>query len=250
MVLAGCVAGGPFSPAERQDVIDRIVASSAKVMIEQGGRRVVSGSGFVVASGTEGPAFEAVSYVLTAAHVLDGSEGAKVVVRFPGAQGLDGKFVATICHRGDPETLDLALLRIPGIAVPPIAFPAEDRVRLGEGILIVGYPWGKRLGLYSGIVSQLPTEENDDVSADGGSDPTIVVDAASAKGVSGAGVFREATGALVGLVEGYQTASISVKDQSKTYSLKVPMPGETFVVPVVRIRRFLKDSGVEGAAGQ
>lgn len=219
-------------------------------MIEEGGRRVVSASGFVVASGTEGPSLEAVSYVLTAAHVLDGSAGAKVLVRFPGAQGIGGKFVATICHRGDPDTLDLALLRIPGIAVPPIAFPTEDRVRLGEGILIVGYPWGKRLGLYSGIVSQLPTEDKDEVSADGGSDATIVVDAASAKGVSGGGVFRETTGALVGLVEGYQTASISVKDQSKTYSLKVPMPGETFVVPVMRIRQFLKDSGVEGAANQ
>ena len=252
LIVAGCATGRSIAlaPDERQGVIDRIVASSAKIMIEQGGRRVVSGSGVVVASRAEGPALEAVSYVLTAAHVLDGNDGSQVIVRFTGPYSTQGKFVATICHRGNPDTLDLALLRIPGIAVPPISIPSRDRVRLGEGILIVGFPWGKRLGMFSGIVSQVPAEGKDDLIADEGTDQTLVVDAASAKGVSGGGVFREATGTLVGVVEGYQTASIALKDSSKSYSLKVPMPGETFVVPLVQIRRFLQESGLDGAVGQ
>jgi hypothetical protein len=37
-------------PRERQAVIERIVAASAKVMIEHGGKRLGSGSGIVVAS--------------------------------------------------------------------------------------------------------------------------------------------------------------------------------------------------------
>jgi S1-C subfamily serine protease len=234
---------------ERQAVIDRIVATSAKIMVEQGGRRVASASGVVVASTAEESGDRAISYILTAAHILDGKEGAGVFIRFAGPYGSLGRFSATVLHRGISETLDLALLRVSGVAVPPASFPAEDSVRLGEEILIVGFPWGKRLGLFSGIVSQVPSGGKD-AAADEGTDQSIVVDAASAKGVSGGGVFREATGGLVGIVEGYQTASIAVKGGSQTYSVKVPMPGETFVVPITRIRRFLEEAGLEDTAGR
>ncbi len=140
---------------------------------------------------------------------------------------------------------------MPGVAVPPVSFPeSDDPIRLGEEILLVGYPWGKRLGLFSGIVSQMPTDGREDATADEGTDSTIVVDAASSKGVSGGGVFREATGTLVGVVEGYQTASIAVKDRSSAYSIKVPMAGETFVVPLTRIRGFLRESGLDGMPSQ
>lgn len=247
LTLAGCATTRPIAPSGRQAVIDRIVASSAKIMIEQKGRRLETGSGVVVASQVEGPGREAVSYVLTAAHVLGDRDGADVIVRFTGAYAARGRFVAAISRRGNPDTLDLALLRVPGIAVPPASLPeSTDQVRLGEEILLVGYPWGKRLGLFSGIVSQMPTDGREEATADEGTDPTIVVDAAASKGVSGGGVFREATGTLIGIVEGYQTASIAVKDHSSAYSIKVPMSGETFVVPLTRIRRFLRESGLDG----
>jgi S1-C subfamily serine protease len=249
LAVAGCAAVRTSTSGERQAVIDRIVAASAKVVIEQGGRRVASGSGVVVASRTEEPGIGAVSYVLTAAHILDGKEGADVFVRFTGTYAVRGKYAATVSRRRNAETLDLALLRVPGIAVPPVSFPADDHVRLGEEILVVGFPWGKRLGLFSGIVSQVPSESKEDVTAEEGTEQTIVVDAAAAKGVSGGGVFRESTGNLLGVVEGYQTASIAVKDRSQTYSVKVPMPGETFVVPITRIRRFLEDAGLDRPFG-
>jgi hypothetical protein len=63
-----------------------------------------------------------------------------------------------------------------------------------EAEVFVGFPWGKRLGLFSGIVSQVPASGKEDVAADEGDEQTIVVDAAASKGVSGGGVFREATG--------------------------------------------------------
>jgi S1-C subfamily serine protease len=251
LCLAGCATTQTTRSDDRQAIIDRIVASTAKVMVEQDGHRLSTGSGVVVASQVGGPSLEAVSYVLTAAHVVDGADGTKVIVRFTGAYATQGKFVATISCRGNPDTLDLALLKVPGIAVPPAVFPmSEDEVRLGEGILLIGFPWGKRMGLFSGIVSQMPADGGVKSPADEGTDPTIVVDAASAKGVSGGGVFREATGSLIGVVEGYQTASVSVKDKASTYSINVPMPGETFVVSIPRIRRFLQESGVAGTTAQ
>jgi len=251
LTLAGCATTRSISPTDRQSIIDRIVASTAKIMVEQDGRHLSSGTGVVVASKAGGPDLEAVSYVLTAAHVVEGSRDGKVLVRFTGPYAFQGRFVATVSCRGDPDTLDLALLRVPGIAVPPAVFPAsEDQIRLGEEILLIGFPWGKRLGMFSGIVSQVPADGGIESPPDEGTDPTIVVDAASAKGVSGGGVFREATGTLIGVVEGYQTASVAVKDKASTYSISVPMPGETFVVPVPRIRRFLQESGVDGTAVQ
>ena len=201
-------------------------------------------------SGSEESENEAVSYVLTAAHVLDAYERAEIIVRFTGAYATQGQFVATISRRGNPETLDLALLRVPGIAVPPAVLPSDDQVRVGEEILVVGFPWGKRLGIFGGIVSQVPNDGKEDLTSDEGTDQTIVVDATSAKGVSGGGVFREATGSLIGIVEGYQTASIAVKDPSRTFSLKIPMPGETYVVPLGSIRRFLLESGIARTKGQ
>jgi len=245
LTVAGCATVGTIGSHDRRAVIDRIVAASAKVMIEQGGRRMGSGSGVVVASRAEDPEHDAVSYVLTAAHLLEGKEGAEVFVRFTGEHGVWGKFAATVPHRGEAETLDLALLSVPGLAVAPVSFAEEDQARLGEEILVVGFPWGKRLGLFAGIVSQVPAEGRTDGAPDEASDPTIIVDASVANGVSGGGVFCAATGRLLGVVEGYQTASIAVKGATRTYSVKVPMPGETFVVPLTRIRRFLSEAGLD-----
>lgn len=250
LMAAGCATGRTTPAGERQAVIDRILASSAKVMIEQAGRRVTSGSGVVVRSGTEESSGQPVSYVLTAAHIVDGTDASEVFVRFAEALAGKQKFAALVLRQENPESLDLALLKVPGIAVPPALLPTDDHVRIGEEILVVGFPWGKRLGMFSGIVSQLPSDPTEEAPADEATEQTIVVDATSAKGVSGGGVFREATGSLIGVVEGYQTASIAVKNRSQTYSLKVPMPGETFVVPLARIRHFLDEAGLRDVAGQ
>ncbi len=248
LLVAGCAGLGPTAQGGRQEIVDRIVASSVKVSIEQDGRRVASGSGVVIASSPAGPDREPHTFVLTAAHVLEGWEGAQLFVRCPAAQAGSGKYPATLKYRAPSGSPDLALLELRGVSLPAARYLAEeDEVHLGEEILIVGFPWGKRLALFSGIVSQVPMDAGEDGSAGEGADQTLVVDAASSKGVSGGGVFRSASGTLVGIVEGYQTASIAVKDRSQTYSVKIPMPGETFVVPMVRIREFLAGVDLEPA---
>jgi serine protease Do len=224
----------------RQAVIDRIVDASVKVAIERDARRVRSASGIVIASRPAGQDTEAVSYVLTAAHVLAGRDGATIWVGFSGPHAARGKFAATVISQGKPDTLDLALLRVSGIAVPPVRLPEDDRARVGEQIVVVGFPEGQRLGIFGGIVSQLPFSElQDGIPADR-AEHRIVIDAAAPTGVSGGGVFGVETGRLIGIVQGHQTFSIVVKDHAGPYALKFPVPGETFVVPMTQIRSFLR----------
>jgi S1-C subfamily serine protease len=237
--LSYAVASNPSD--SRQAVIDRIVTASVKITREQDGRSLNTGSGVVIASRQAESGKEAVTYILTAAHVLAGKDSsAPLYVRFGGQQAKLGRFTAAVVRQGNPETLDVGLLRVPGIAVAPVRIAAEDSVKLGESILVVGFPWGQRLGMFGGIVSQIPVGDNG--VPDEGTDQTLVVDAATCKGVSGGGVFRQNTGSLIGLVEGYQTTSIAVKAQTQTYSVKVPMPGETYVVPLAQIRKFLAET--------
>lgn len=226
----------------RQRAIDRMVASTVKVTVERDGRRVTSASGIVVASRPAGNATGPVSYVLTAAHVLSAAEGATIAVGFCGSHAANGKLTASVISRGKPEALDLALLRVSGIAVPPVRLPEDDLVHLGQPILVVGFPEGERLGLSSGIVSQLPlAADQNGIPADR-LEHRIVIDAAAPRGVSGGGVFEAETGHLVGIVQGHQTVSIAMKDQTQTYTLKFPVPGATFVVPVMQIRSFLANA--------
>lgn len=241
---AGCagVAGRGADPTGRQAVIDRIVSTTAKVVVERSGERVASGSGVVV--GSSGPGEEPTTFVLTAAHLIQGKPDAAIYVRFTGTAAGRGKLLARVVRRGDVDSLDLALLRVVGVALAPVSLVDPADVRLGEEILIVGFPWGKRLALFSGIVSQVPAEATPDSPAEERGGPSVMVDASVGNGVSGGGVYQEATGKLLGVVEGYRTASVALKDRTQTFSLKVPMPGETFVIAVDQIRAFLEGSGI------
>ncbi len=231
---------------DRQAVIDRIVAATVKITREENGQRLNTGSGVVIASRPAARGEEAATYVLTAAHVLVAvakDASAPLYVRFGGPHATLGRFAASVVRQGDPTTLDVGLLRVNGVAIPPVHLVADGSVKLGEAILVVGFPWGHRLGLFGGIVSQIPVA--DGAAPDEAIDQTLVVDAATCKGVSGGGVFRQNSGTLIGLVEGYQTTSIALKSQTQTYSVKVPVPGETYVIPIGQIRKFLADAALD-----
>jgi len=63
-------------------------------------------------------------------------------------------------------------------------------------------------------------------------------------GASGGGIFSLESGKLLGIVEGYRTAKVSIPLPQETYSFDVPMPGETFAAPGAKIRRFLENHGL------
>lgn len=228
----------------RQSVIDQIVDSTVKIAVERDGRPVMFASGIVLASRPAGADTEATSYVLTVAHALTGGDGATISVGFSGADAALGKFAATVVYRGTPDTLDLALLRVSGVAGPPIAFPEGDRVRLGRQVLVVGFPEGQRLGISAGIVSQVPLSEIPNGIPANRAEHRMVTDAAAPRGVSGGGAFDGETGCLIGIVQGHQTVSFAVKDRVQSYTLKLPVPGATFVVPMTQIRPFLASPAV------
>jgi serine protease Do len=228
------------SSSARQDVIDRIVARSVKVAIGQTAQRMTFASGVVIASRPARQDSEAVSYVLTAAHPFTEGNTLPIFVGFCGADAVRGKFAATLVSRDRPETLDLALLRVSGIAAPSIDISEDDSVKLGEQILVVGFPEGQRLGLSAGIVSQLPLSENQNGIPADRPEGRIVIDADAPRGVSGGGVFETQTGRLLGIVQGHHTFSIAVKDQSQSYALKFPVPGATFMIPLAQIHPFLR----------
>jgi hypothetical protein len=234
----------PGEAPGRQAVIDHIVAASARVALERAGT-TSSGSGVVIASGRDAAGIE-VSYLLTAAHVVDAAGPAEILVRFTGDAG--GRDFPARLLRRSAEGLDLALLKITGLAAPAVDLEQEAEPRLGEEVLIVGFPWGKRLGLYSGVVSQVPLAAGEEAAGGDDAAPSLTVDAAVVKGVSGGGVFRLHTGGLVGIVEASQTTTVSVRGKSESYTVTVPVPGDACVVPLSGIRAFLRQAGPELSA--
>jgi S1-C subfamily serine protease len=137
--------------------------------------------------------------------------------------------------------MDLALLRARTDVCSPVQFGTPPW--LGDPIWVVAYPWGRNMTLVGGIVSQV----NADQPADRATAPRLIVDASVSYGSSGGGVY-DSEGRLVGIVEGYRTARVSFEGNTSPQYINVPVPGETYVVSLADIRRFLSDTDQEELA--
>jgi serine protease Do len=71
-----------------------------------------------------------------------------------------------------------------------------------------------------------------------------MVDVSVSYGASGGGVFDAPTGALVGLIESYRTAKMTMQGSPERV-IEIPVPGETTLIPAHAIRRFLVEAGLE-----
>lgn len=113
---------------------------------------------------------------------------------------------------------------------------------------MIGAPFGKGLSVAAGIVSQVEYEHAENAAAR--RTPTAMkTDAAIGYGSSGGGVFDVGGARLVGVVEGYRTARVAFGGRdAEEYAFDVPMPGETFVAPAAKIRRFLRENGLANLA--
>ncbi len=85
--------------------------------------RLATGSGFVVAAGR----------VMTNHHVVDGCD--RLMVRLP-----DGRMLAAVPPAQVDRNLDLALLNVPGLPGPGLAFRSGPAIRRGEGVVAYGFP--------------------------------------------------------------------------------------------------------------
>jgi serine protease Do len=226
LALAGCGALGGSS--ERGDVMRRILPSAVQLRSERDGGARRAASGVVLASDARANR----SWILTTRHFLDPAVRQDVSVSTPTRKGRAKAMVKSV----SPD-LDLAVIEVEGISLPPVRL--KEVVRLGDEIWIAAFPWGRQLTVVSGIVSQLKSDDGE-FSIEG----TIrMVDASVSYGASGGGVFDAETGALVGIVEGYRTAQMALPDKPDR-AVQVPVAGETLVIPVGSIVAFLVASGL------
>jgi serine protease Do len=142
-----------------------------------------SGSGFIVSAD---------GYILTNAHVVDGSK--QVTVRLLDRREFKAKVVGT-----DPNT-DVAVLKIDAKSLPPAPLGNSDGTRVGEWVLAVGNPLGENLTftVTSGIVSAKGRALNLPGRTDRSIQDFIQTDAAINPGNSG-GPLVNVRGEVVGI---------------------------------------------------
>ena len=234
--LLGGASSTP-GPSARAAVVQKVFPSAVRIQLVAGGEVVRSASGIAFArKGRQ-------TYVLTNAHVVERNSSWRSPVEvkvLPGAGG--APILAKVVATGRMPDVDLAVIELPG-ELPITALAADDALELGDDLVVIGAPFGKGLSVAAGIVSQIEYDhaENAAVRA---SPTALKTDAAIGYGSSGGGVFDVGGARLVGVVEGYRTARVAFGKDSEQYAFDVPMPGETFVAPAAKIRRFLRDSGL------
>ncbi len=225
-------AGNP-----RSSTVQKVFPSAVRLQIAAGGEVVRSASG--VAFARDG----GLTYVLTNAHVVEPSAAWKEPVELRVlVSGEKGPLQGRVLARGHVPESDLAVIEVRGASMPVTPLASDDALELGEDLVVIGAPFGKGLSVAAGIVSQVEYDLSENAGAPR-VPKSIKTDAAIGYGSSGGGVFDVPRGHLVGLVEGYRTARVAFgKDEG--YAFDVPMPGETFVAPAAKIRRFLAEQGL------
>jgi S1-C subfamily serine protease len=226
VLVAACAAMRPAP--DRGEVVRRVLPSTVQLRSERegGGRRTASG--VVLAADPRSKR----AWVVTARHFLDPPRTQQVYARRPGhAEAVKATILARSQH------LDLAIIEIRGLDLPPA--PLKATVGLGDEVLVFAFPWGRRLTVVSGIISQLAPEEGR-FPLEG---TPRMVDASVSYGSSGGGVFDTVSGALIAIVEGYRTAKVALPE-APDRALEIPIAGETTVIPAREIREFLAVSGL------
>ena len=202
------------------------------------------GTGFAVGDGTT---------IVTNAHVLpaklDTEQFETIAVVIPGA-GRQVQVRPAAQGATDPEH-DLALLRIDGVPLPPLAVRDSDGVREGDPILFTGYPIGNVLGphpaTHRGMVSAItpiaiPTAHSSQLDRrvirqlSTGAFPVFQLDATAYPGNSGSPVYAPDSGEVLGVVN-----MVFVKG-SKESALTQPS-GITYAIPSRHLFELLKRDG-------
>jgi serine protease Do len=235
LALAVAATGCSSIPATNDGpaVIRRILASTVQLRSEREGGVHRAASGVCVATD---PASRR-AWILTVRHFLGPSRPQQVSVRRPGETA---ELPAVVFAMSDEELgLDIAIVETQDAGFVPVRLK-RDPSNLGDGALVISFPWGQRLTVVQGIVSQLV----------GGSGESLVsgaarmVDAHVSYGSSGGGVFDARTGDLIGIVETYRTAKITIPELNDR-AIEVPVPGETVLVPAPVLLQFVRDFGLE-----
>ncbi|MBF5044067.1 trypsin-like peptidase domain-containing protein [Aggregicoccus sp. 17bor-14] len=220
----------------RRELVRGILPHNVRFVVEEDGEAKRTASGVVI--GSELTAHGSVSYVLTNAHALDteGLTAPRMLVTLE-RQGEVHEYPAEPLAQGSVPDMDLALLRVRGLELPPAQLADDSELEPGGDVVVAASPFGKSISLSGGMVSQVEWDRALK------SPRMLKTDAPIGYGASGGGVFSLETGRLLAIVEGYRTAKVGFDVAEQSYSFDVPMPGETFAAPASKVRRFLEEKG-------
>ncbi len=223
-LVAACAA--PETAPDKRAVLGHALATTAQLFVEREGGVRRAGSAVILS--TSGPNRD--TAILTTAHLLEPPVDQTVTVIDQRREYHTPAEVVAI----DPA-LDLALVMAPIDRSSTVHLAAE--AELADDVLVVAFPWGRERTVVNGAVSQVsaPNTASTPVPISG---PVRLVDASVSYGMSGGGVYHRETGDLVGIVRGYRTAHLSLS--SEPAPLKLPIAGETTVIPAVDIACFLR----------
>jgi S1-C subfamily serine protease len=235
----------PAAGADPMDTIARVKPSVVAVGTFEAERNPsfqFRGTGFAVGSRQT---------IVTNAHVLPGTLDSvrkeSLAILLPGPHPESARIFAVRRIAEDPET-DLALLRLDGETLPPLALGDSDSVREGQTVLITGFPIGAVLGAYPvthrGMVSAvtpiaIPQRNARDLKPalirrlSAGSFPVFQLDATAYPGNSGSPIYEPANGSVLGIVN-----MVFVKSTNE--SVLANPSGITYAVPAEHLRRLLK----------
>jgi hypothetical protein len=220
----GCVAQPRVPP--RSGVVRSVLPSAVQLLSERAGGGHRAASGVVVASDP----VRRLTWVLTAGHFVAAPAPETIYVRTAGSRD---RFRATLV-RADRDP-DLALVLVENLVLPPVR--SREVAHLGDDVWVIAFPRGRQMTLASGTVSQVGSGKEGDPTEG----PVQQIDTSVSYGASGAGVFDAETGELIGVVEGYRTAQIAIRDAPDRV-MEIPVPGETIVISAQAVRRFLSGS--------
>jgi S1-C subfamily serine protease len=225
----------------RSATVQKVYSSAVRLQITAAGKVVRSASG--VAFARDGGR----TYVLTNAHVVAPSASWMEPVEMRVLTGGNAALAARVVAAGRAPEMDVAVIEVADATLPITPLSVDDTLELGDDLVVIGAPFGKGLSVAAGIVSQVEYDAPESVGPR--APRALKTDAAIGYGSSGGGVFDVPGGRLVGLVEGYRTARVEFGKAEEGYHFDVPMPGETFVAPAAKIRRFLTERGLTRLAG-
>lgn len=229
-----------------REVVERIKPSVVAVGSYQSTRRPpanLRGTGFVVADGV---------HVITNAHVLPeklNTARREMLAVFIG-RGQRTEFRQANKVAVDVER-DIALLRIPGPALPALALGDDSTVKEGESVAFTGFPIAPVLGLYPvthrGIVSSItpaaiaPTSsrllDNKMIHRLEENYLVFQLDATAYPGNSGSPLYGAETGGVIGIV-----SSVFVKE-TKEKILQDPS-AISYAIPIRYAKALLTQAGL------
>lgn len=181
-----------------------------------------TGSGFVI---------DKSGYILTNAHVVDGS--VKTTVQFSDKKTVDAKIV------GRDTSSDVALLKVnaDGLDLHPLALGTARDLQVGDPTVAIGNPFGLDRTLTTGVVSALQRQ----ISSPNGFkiDNVIQTDAAINPGNSG-GPLLDAAGRVIGINSQIETGGSGSSGGNVGIGFAVPIDTAKQLVPQLKADGTIK----------